>query len=253
MADEPQKELEAYKILPSKFTSTSTAERVARFLMELAGMRDPMGGMGPMPLDFSLKEPANSIIAKIMNKVINSRNELYHGTYVDPAEAILRSGEIKPKNYPGVSVSRIPKIATFDHPVHFVLDPKEIPPAQQIAEQGYGKTFTDISTGYPKQIPNNSFEYENRTLNKQPIPIDAIKKILVTDPYYKTSSMGRGLRSAAAEANIPIENVSQAELPKYRAIRSWMDYYKLRELPRGLRDWLTLPKQSFVDILNEKE
>ena len=118
--------LESRRITPSKITSTSLAERVGHAIFNLFS-QDPLGGMGPMPLDFSLQKPANSIIAKIVNKVINARNEYYHGTYMTPAEAILRSGEIQPSassTNPGVSLSRVPNMAfTEGMPIRFALDP----------------------------------------------------------------------------------------------------------------------------------
>ncbi len=98
--------------------------------------------------------------------------------------------------YPqGVSVSRVPVIATKSGPI-LVLDPAKMPPSQPLAEAAFRKTRYEPLQGplRPNEtrpygiFPNARFEFENRTSG--PIDPSAIKKVIT--PWHSEAEPFKG-------------------------------------------------------------
>jgi hypothetical protein len=200
--------------------------------------------------------------------LINARNNSYHATDLEGLKGIFRSGQIEPGNVQwapgdvqGVSVSRVPRVASkSEKAITLVLDNEKMPLTRPFAEEGYEKIISetkgplkawydyiqpeemkqynelseklnelnwDIATTLPPDASsvtardslreatkaiqlkgetlrqeaikantvvrrNPRFEFENRTYNK-PIPIEAVKKVLVDksalpDPGFGTKA-----------------------------------------------------------------
>jgi len=82
---------------------------------------------------------------------ILSRNTVFHATSPDVAEQILKSGGIRPGAIfspdPGVSVSRVPRVASkAEKAVSFVIPGQNMPKSRPFAEPGYQKTIEDLVT-----------------------------------------------------------------------------------------------------------
>lgn len=218
------KELGYYRIDPNEAKAKAgrtTSEEFIRRLLEALGTNNPESTFSPAA-DFSLQEPANSIIAKIVNKVINSRNEVYHATYPERATSILVDKAVEPRSTTGVSVSRIPGINTFGSPVNLVFDAAKMPPTTPIAEPGFRKG----PLAFHAMNPN--FEFENRT--QGPLPLDALKKILVRKSLLTGSFPNQDAQALQELSKVPIETFdSLKELRTNRARRAWDDYIKTKQ------------------------
>lgn len=107
---------------------------------------------------------------------IGRKATVFHATDPLYVENILQSGKIAPGNIsddPGVSVSRVPRVASKGtRAVSFVIDPEKMPPSRPYAEEGYAKTHGDDNVMSPR------FEFEDRTYN-QPIPTSAVREMWV--------------------------------------------------------------------------
>lgn len=93
----------------------------------------------------------------------------------------------QPVKNPGVSVSRVPRVASKgSKAVSFVIDPEKAPPMRPFAEASYRKTILPDKPTWPGSM-NQLFEFEDRTYN-QAIPREAIREMWVD----KSALAGRG-------------------------------------------------------------
>lgn len=142
------------------------------------------------------------------------KDTVFHSTNLEGLRGILREGVIRPSPdiympagetgaSPGVSVSRVPRVASkAERPITFVLGGEAMPPARPYTEFGYRKeTYQPVGPGRLEKVPNPHFEFENRTYG-EPVPASAIREVWVDKDALgklarRISYEGQGLVSPA--------------------------------------------------------
>lgn len=185
-----------------------------------------------------------------LNARIAQRDVVYHATSPGGLDGILKSGEITPGGWGGLSGQEGVSVArSFKHktkgnqPVVLVIDREKMPPNRPFAEQEYGKMrgsplpegsegIIGTKSWYQKHAPgsldsiererqrsNPDFEFENRTYN-QPIPVSAIKEILVNQNGAKRWGYESDPRLTGPNIQQVAGDIPVREIPSHDALRT---------------------------------
>jgi hypothetical protein len=196
----------------------------ARSLREAVALRHYGSGLyadDPQKIDEVIREwlknPEGSTSpAKLGLNLVNFAQHVFGptGAYRPLAELGYRESRSGFDN-PGVSVSRVPRMASKEtRPVSFVIDPQRMPPSRPFTEPNYRKTIDPEWTAahggdYNPHLGdrNPHFEYENRTYD-QAIPLDAVKEMWLDRSAYRSPTLSESLadmvKRLSTQYNIPL-------------------------------------------------